>query len=120
MNEIFILLFLLFVKHWYIDFVNQSTEEIARKGIYGDRVGMDHSIKHGIATMFCVVIVTGFPYIAFAGILGFLDFILHYHIDWFKMKYGNKDIGNKAFCNHFGLDQLAHSATYLLITRLIL
>jgi hypothetical protein len=120
MNEIFILLLLLFVKHYYIDFVNQSNDEIARKGIYGDTVGMDHSIKHGIATMFCIVLVTGPAYIAYAGILGFLDFVLHYHIDWFKMRYGVTDISNKAFWNHFGLDQLAHSATYLLIARLIL
>ena len=49
-TSIFIILAVLFVKHWYIDFVNQTSEEVAGKGIYGQAHGVMHSIKHGVAT----------------------------------------------------------------------
>lgn len=112
-DSIFLLLALLQIKHWYIDFVNQSDVEVASKGIYGDGPGINHSVKHGIGTMFAIVAVTGTPYIAFAGILAFIDFIFHYHIDWLKMNYGNRDIKNRLFWSHLGLDQMAHQLTYL-------
>jgi hypothetical protein len=114
-ESILILLALLQVKHWYIDFVNQSTVEVASKGIYGDLAGINHSLKQGLGTMLCVVLVTGTPYIMYAAILGLLDLVLHYHIDWTKMNYGNRDITTPAFWNHLGLDQMAHQLTYLFI-----
>jgi hypothetical protein len=114
-TSIFILLVLLQIKHWYIDFVNQSTNEVASKGIYGDSDGVNHSLKQGIGTMIAIVLAVGTPYIAYAAVLGFLDFVLHYHIDWTKMNYGNRDISTPAFWNHLGLDQMAHQLTYLFI-----
>lgn len=121
-NAVLFLLFLLFVKHWYIDFVNQSNDEVASKGIYGDFHGIMHSLKHGIATMLCVLAVTGGShpsYFFYAMALGFLDFVVHYHVDWTKMNFGNRDIKTPEFWNHLGLDQLAHYITYLFIARMI-
>jgi len=109
------LLVLLQIKHWYIDFVNQSMDEVVSKGIYGDGDGVNHSMKQGIGTMIAIVLAVGTPYIAYAAVLGFLDFVLHYHIDWTKMNYGNRDISTPAFWNHLGLDQMAHQLTYLFI-----
>ena len=120
MAELFLLFIFLQIKHWYIDFINQSNEEVASKGIYGDRLGIDHSAKHGIGTMFCIVAAIGTPYIAFAAILGFLDFILHYHIDWAKMNWGNRDIKTKQFWAHLGLDQMLHQLTYIGIAYIII
>jgi len=119
MTTILFLLVLLQIKHWYIDFVNQTTVEIASKGIYGDSEGVNHSVKHGIGTMLAIVLAVGTPYIAYAAILALLDSVLHYHIDWIKMNYGNRDISTPAFWNHFGLDQLAHQLTYLLIAYIV-
>ena len=121
-NAILLLLLLLFIKHWYVDFVNQSNEEVASKGIYCDFHGLMHSCKHGAATAICILLVTGAStshYIVYAMILGFIDFIVHYHIDWTKMNYGNRDISTPQFWNHLGLDQLAHYVTYLAIARMI-
>lgn len=115
LSSLLFFLLLLQVKHWYIDFVNQSNDEVASKGIYGDRAGLNHSIKHGIGTFIVVVIVAGFPWIAFAGILAFFDFITHYHIDWVKMNFGNRDIQNPKFWNHLGLDQMAHQIVYIIL-----
>ena len=49
-NEIFFILALLFIKHWYIDFVDQSMDEVNSKGNYGEWIGFRHSLKHGIGT----------------------------------------------------------------------
>jgi hypothetical protein len=113
-DSIFILLALLFVKHWYIDFVNQSMEEVNGKGIYGNAYGLMHSIKHGVATFVIFwLFLTNWP---LAVIIGFVDFALHYHIDWAKIninKRWNYTVENPKFWAWLGADQLAHSLTYL-------
>ena len=119
-ENILLLLILLQIKHWYIDFVNQSSIEVASKGIYGDGAGVNHSAKHAIGTMICILCVTGLPYIAYAGVLAFIDFVTHYHIDWLKMNYGNRDTQTPSFWNHLGLDQMAHQLCYLLIAYMII
>lgn len=105
-----IILMLLQVKHWYIDFVNQSMEEVNGKGIYGNWQGVKHSAKQGLGT-FLVFALAGSPH---AFLIGLFDFVLHYHIDWCKMNYGNRDIQTPQFWNHLGLDQMAHQLSYLL------
>jgi hypothetical protein len=112
-DSIFLLFTLLFVKHWYIDFVNQSDVEVKGKGIYGNRDGIMHSFKHGAATAVIVFLFVLDPF--FAVLLGLIDFLIHYHVDYCKMRYGNRDITTKAFWAQLGLDQLAHYMTYLFI-----
>ena len=113
MDSVFELLALLYIKHWYVDFVNQSMEEVNGKGVYGNWQGVKHSVKHGIATVIVLLIASvNWPS---AVILGIVDFITHYHIDWTKMNYGNRDINSPAFWNHLGLDQMAHNFVYLFI-----
>ena len=115
-DSIFFILALLFVKHWYIDFVNQSMEEVHGKGIYGNAYGLMHSIKHGVATFLIFCWFTGnFP---FSVIIAFIDFALHYHIDWAKIninKRWNYTVENPKFWMWLGLDQLLHSLTYLFL-----
>ena len=117
-NEIFVILALLFIKHWYIDFVNQSEEEVKGKGIYGNLAGIGHSFKHGLATF---VILTFFVQdFVVCVALGILDFVIHYHTDWIKMRFGNRDITTKQFWAQLGLDQLVHSLTYVFIMWMLL
>jgi hypothetical protein len=111
-----VLVFLQF-KHWYIDFVNQTDDEVKCKGIYLNWVGIKHSLKHGIGTILCVFFATF--YLDIALILGLLDFVIHYHIDWIKMNYGCKDITKKSFWSHLGLDQMLHHLTYIGIAIII-
>ena len=118
-TSILLLLALLQLKHWYIDFVNQTNVEIASKGIYGDSAGLNHSIKHGVGTMLCIILVTGIDHIAFASILAFLDSMIHYHIDWIKSNYGRSNISQKSFWVDLGLDQMAHQLTYIGIAYLV-
>ena len=116
-DSIFVILFLLFVKHWYIDFVNQNQEEVDNKGKYGRWLGIKHSLKQGIGTVIVFLIVDIDLYSSL--ILGFIDFFIHYHVDWIKMRFGNRDITTPAFWNQLGLDQLAHYTTYLVLVWLL-
>ena len=115
--EILIILILLQIKHWYIDFVNQSDEEVNGKAIYGNLKGIGHSAKHGIATMLIFTLWLG-PVGSF--LLGLIDFVIHYHTDWLKMNYGNRDVTTPAFWNHLGLDQMVHQITYILLAYSLL
>ena len=104
------LLALLFIKHYFVDFVWQTDEMVASKGKFGEWKGIEHSLQQGLLTLLVFSLFVNFP---LAVMLGAIDFVLHYLIDWTKMNYGNRDISNKLFWNHLGLDQLAHSLTYL-------
>ena len=109
-------LLLLQIKHWYVDFVMQTMDMVKSKGKYGDWQGMLHSIQHGVATLLICSIFASWPVAIF--LAGF-DIITHYHIDWTKMNYGNRDITTPQFWNHLGLDQMAHQIVYLIIALLI-
>lgn len=117
-DYIFLFLFLLFVKHWYVDFVDQSPEEVENKGKYGKWLGIRHSLKHGIGTTIVFLILD--IDIESAVLLGLVDFVIHYHVDWVKMRFGNRDITTPVFWAQLGLDQLAHYVTYLLLVWLVI
>jgi hypothetical protein len=117
--ELITLYILLQIKHWYIDFAAQTPSELEHKGIYGSMQGMTHSIKHGIGTLFCILAITGQGYFLYALILAVMDFGVHYHIDYIKMKHGESNIQDPKFWNHLGLDQMAHQLTYLFILTMV-
>jgi len=104
-------LVLLQLKHWYIDFVDQTQTEVDHKGIYLDWLGITHSIKHGVATLAITLFATYNFNIAVGA--GFVDFFVHYHTDFIKMKFGCRDIKNPIFWNQLGFDQLVHQLTYI-------
>lgn len=112
-----LVLVLLFVKHYLFDFVWQTESMILHKGTYGDPKGIVHSLGHAIGTLIIVFLFLG-PW--YALLFAVIDGVAHYHIDWFKMNYGSMDIKTPEFWNHLGLDQLAHSLTYVFIAGFIL
>ena len=107
---------LLQFKHWYVDFVLQNNEMVAGKKIYGNLMGLWHSGQHAIATFLITVLVTSWQFALF---IAAVDFATHYHIDWVKMNYGNRDIADPLFWNHLGLDQMAHQIVYLILGALV-
>ena len=112
-----LLLLLLQIKHWIADFKIQTYAQTVRKGIYGDLIGLSHTMDHMYLTILFLVLFNAFHpigplYITLATIL---EGIAHYHIDWVKVHYGTKDITTPAFWCQFGLDQLAHQCCYLLM-----
>lgn len=122
METILLLLFLQ-IKHWYADFKIQTYMQTVKKGVWLNPIGISHSIDHMYCTLvaFLVFSVLVTPISAFL-ILGiaFAEGILHYIIDFVKVKYGCKDNTKPLFWNQFGLDQLAHQITYLVMVFIIL
>jgi hypothetical protein len=112
MTPILLILILLQIKHWYVDFVQQTDAQVKHKGIYGHPIGMVHSGWQGAFT--AVIFWIWLP-ATDALFLGLVDFFLHYHIDYVKMHFGNRDITTKAFWAQLGLDQLAHQLTYIFL-----
>jgi hypothetical protein len=114
----FYILALLQIKHWLVDFVLQTDEEIRWKGQYFDWRGAKHSVKHGATTGLVLLIMS--IDLTWAVWLSLLDFVAHYHIDWIKMNWGNQDIRTPQFWQHLGLDQMAHQLTYIGIVATII
>jgi hypothetical protein len=120
MIEAALLLLVLFqLKHWYIDFVDQDMDEVNSKGHYGQWLGIRHSLKQGLGTYIAVALVVGAEYWIFATVIAFVDFVIHYHTDWAKMNWGNRDIQTPEFWAHLGLDQMVHQVTYILLTYMV-
>lgn len=116
------IMFLLQTKHWFADFWIQTYAQTVKKGVYGDPVGISHTLEHVIGTLLALLLASLFFPISPILILlcGFLDLILHYHIDYVKMHYGTKDNKTTRFWREFGLDQFAHQLTYLLFTYILI
>lgn len=109
------LLLALTIKHFIIDFPLQPKYMYSNKGTYGHFGGLLHAGLHGVGTFICLYIVAQ----EHAFLLAFIDFIVHYHIDWAKMNL-NKKLGwgpntHEEFWWLLGLDQLFHSLTYIAI-----
>jgi hypothetical protein len=114
------LLIALQLKHWLVDFVLQSREEIAAKKVYMSWLSCRHSLQHAIGTFLAVWLVLGYNGIPYAVSMGILDLLVHYHVDYLKMRYGTSNIETKRYWAEFGFDQLMHQATYITILGLII
>lgn len=114
------LITLLIIKHFVADFLLQNNWMVNQKGYYLQAGGVVHALIHGILTFFVLSYVTG-EGIAFVAAL--LDFVLHYHIDWAKMKLGrtfNWTTNDRMFWVAIGFDQMLHYLTYVLIILIVI
>jgi hypothetical protein len=120
--EILLLLLLLQIKHWYADFKIQTYMQTVKKGVWLDPIGISHSMEHMVCSMIALLIFGFFYAINAVTViwLCFVEGLLHYIIDYIKVKYGCKDNTKPLFWNQFGLDQLAHQATYLAMVGILL
>lgn len=114
------LLLLLTIKHFVFDFVYQPPYMWMNKGTYGHLGGIVHSGIHAVVTFIILCFFATIPMAAFVAIL---EFVIHYHMDWFKMWYNRKKGWTATTHNEFwiltGFDQLVHSLTYILVVWLI-
>lgn len=119
-NTLFLCLILLFLKHWYVDFVVQTPGEIENKGTYLHWQGIKHAVKHGIGTFMVLAYNLGLGDVL---LLASLDMMIHYHVDWAKLKiqtHMQLTAQHAGYWNLFGLDQLAHALTYILLIWIVL
>ena len=120
--ETLILLLLLQIKHWYADFKIQTYMQTVKKGVWADPVGMSHTLDHIWCTLLVLLV---FSFIVPIGAWTILwvavaEGLIHYVIDYTKVKYGCKDNTKPLFWNQFGLDQLAHQACYIAMCYVLL
>ena len=113
--ELLFLLFLIQIKHCYADFVMQTYLQTVKKGVWLDPTGISHTTDHMICTLVAMLIFSFFvPVSAFAIIfVTLVEGVVHYLVDYGKVKYGCKDNTKPIFWTQFGLDQLAHQVTYI-------
>jgi len=118
---VIVLLTFLFLKHFIADFVYQPPFMYQNKGTYGHVGGLLHAGLHCFVTGLILGIFS-FNLLLILGVI-FLEFIIHYHMDWFKMWYNAKKGWGASTHNEFwvllGFDQLIHSLTYLLIVGIM-
>lgn len=108
---------LLTFKHFICDFVLQDAEMAESKGVYFNKLGLSHSVHHAIGTFIvCVLFLNPL----WAIILSIVDFFIHYHIDWIKMKFGPRSYKDKHYWVWFGADQFIHQLTYILLIILVI
>jgi len=113
--DLLFLLLLLQIKHCYADFVMQTYIQTVKKGVWLDPTGVSHTTDHMICTLVAMLVFSFFvPVSAIAIILvTFIEGVVHYLVDYSKVKYGCKDNTKPIFWTQFGLDQLAHQVTYI-------
>lgn len=119
--EILLVFTLLAVKHFIIDFPLQREYQWRNKGTYGHPGGIEHSGLHALGT--AIVFALFIPVLP-AVVLGLIDGVIHYHIDWAKMninaRKGWKPDTHPEFWVLLGLDQLLHTLTYIFLIYILL
>lgn len=109
-------IFLLFTKHFIIDFPLQGPYQWQNKGTYGHPGGLLHSFAHGIGTGMVMVLFVSIPMAILAALI---DNVVHYHIDWAKVninkRYGWKADTHEQFWWLLGADQYLHAVTYIIL-----
>lgn len=120
LNDLLLLFLLFTIKHFVVDFPLQGEFQWKNKGTYGHLGGILHALLHTVATF---IILIFFVNIWWSFLFSILDGLIHYHIDFLKMKI-NQITGWKAdkdpeFWWLLGLDQFLHYLTYILIIFLV-
>lgn len=114
-------LFWMQFKHLLVDFPLQGAYQYSNKGTYGHPGGILHAALHAIAT---AIVLLSFQFsLGLAVAVGFLELLVHYHIDWGKVNL-NKKLGwgmntHEQFWWLLGFDQFLHQITYLAIAFLL-
>ena len=120
MNTTLLLITLLSIKHLIIDFPLQPRYQYSNKGKYGHPGGLLHSFLHMVGTVACFWF---FAPLSLVFLVGLLDGVLHYHIDWAKVninaKLGWGPTTHEEFWWLLGVDQFLHMITYILLIGMV-
>jgi hypothetical protein len=122
-----LLILALTVKHFICDFPLQMDPWMYRnKGTYGHLGGVCHAGIHAEGTCLALLLVMPKAPEAVGPILlaAFADGVIHYHIDWLKMRLNARwQLGpttSEWFWVLLGADQLLHAITYIVIVWMLL
>ena len=113
-------LVLLEVKHVVFDFVLQTTYLYRNKGTYGHPAGFVHAGLHAVGSIPAVLIITKTAWLVVAILAA--EFVVHYHVDWSKQQIDKRygfTVNQSRYWIVFGVDQLAHQMTYVVILAVL-
>jgi hypothetical protein len=117
-STILIFLFFLFVKHAICDLAIQRLFP-SDKTKYFNSQAHTHYFHHGVGTFLVGLMID----IKFAFAIGFIDYLLHWHIDYTKSlirkSYGWKEKDLQFWCLQ-SVDQILHYLTYVFFATLLL
>lgn len=108
------------VKHFLCDFVLQTAYLYRNKGTYGHPAGFLHAGLHALGSLPAILLIGGAPGLIAMIVIG--ELLVHYHVDWSKLYIDKRfrlRIDRSAYWVVFGLDQLLHQATYIVILALL-
>jgi hypothetical protein len=111
-EQLLMLLFLLFIKHYFIDFLLQPDWMIVQKSKKFS-ILLLHGCLHGLGTF---LILVGFAGLLTAVSVSIIEIGIHTFLDFIKSNpklLGRYKLPSIAFFNFLGLDQLLHYLTYL-------
>ena len=109
------------VKHYLADYHWQTAWMIESKSRYGHPGGLAHALLHSTLSIPALVIAYG-GWSTLVGLLLIAEFLIHYHIDWFKVYLGvRREISSedRDFWRLVGLDQMAHQFTYICMLMVV-
>ena len=84
------------------------------KGTYGHPGGIFHAELHAVFTYLCF----SWYFPTLSVILALVDGIIHYHVDWLKVKINNRygwTVEQPQYWALFGFDQFIHALTYIIM-----
>jgi len=113
---------LFIIKHSIADYFTQYSWMIKDKATYGAFGGLAHAGWHGILTTAVVWNLTGLHMFILI-LLGLLDSIVHYHVDYVKSnvwKTKNYGPNDQMYWVTHGVDQMLHLFTYILIIWILI
>lgn len=122
MTSFLILAFMSFfiIKHFVVDFLLQPPYMWKNKGTYGHPGGLLHAGFHSVVSFAFLAIFN--PWMALIVSIG--EFVVHYHMDWFKMWYNAKKgwgaNTHEEFWYFLGFDQLVHYLTYIVMIGMMI
>jgi len=89
--------------------------QTVKKGVWLDPIGISHSLEHGYCSLVALLLFSVFFTVSVQTIILIVlaESVIHYLVDYTKVKYGIKDNTKPLFWTQFGLDQLAHQLTYV-------
>jgi hypothetical protein len=106
--------FALITKHLLCDFPLQWEYQWKNKGTYGHPGGLLHALIHFVGTV--VALYAFFP-IGVIALVGVVEAIIHYHVDWAKMSLNRAKNWSPTTSEQFwwllGADQWVHYMTYV-------
>ena len=121
-QNILLALSLLALKHTIADFCLQAPYQYLNKGTYGHPGGLLHAGIHAVLTIPVFLLLPPAGWL-FAGLILAGEFVIHDHVDWIKEQCVKRKAwtpDDSAFWAILGVDQFAHTMTYLGMVAVLL